>query len=78
MADITNLNSTALPKDIPESSEDEPKIVRVAKLALILANKETPMEDRFMCLKLAIRMGFLTKEDAVLLWANRAELEDFI
>ena len=78
MADITNLNSTAIPKTVPGSADEDPKIIRLAKLVLILADKDTDLVDRLMCLKLGIRMGFLTEEEAVTLWANRSELEEFM
>lgn len=60
-----------------ETSED-PQIIKLAKLVLILADTETPLEDKFGCLKLALIQETITQEDAVYLWANLKELEDFI
>lgn len=60
--------------DTPE----DPKVIKLAKLILILADKETPIEDKFGCLRLAILHETVSQEDAVYLWANLAELEDFL
>ena len=50
----------------------------MAKLALILADKETDLKTKLGCIKLAIRMGFITEAEGVSLLAYRSELEEFM
>lgn len=76
MADIIKLSPSAIPTG--HSCEVvEPKIVRVAKLALILADSNTEPADKLACIQVGIRMGFLTKEEAVYLQMYTPELESF-
>ena len=77
MADIIKLNSQAVPESHKEEVED-PKIIRIAKLALIIADKETEDIDKLGCIKLAVRMGYITKEEGAQLFAYRPELEEFM
>ena len=77
MADIIKLNSQIVSGTSADKTED-PKIIKIAKLALILADKETEDTDKLMCIKLAIRMGYITKEEGAQLFAYRPELEEFM
>ena len=77
MADIIKLNSQVTPENSTGEVED-PKIIKIAKLALILADKETEDTDKLMCIKMAVRMGYITKEEGAQLFAYRPELEDFM
>ena len=57
---------------------EDPKIVKVAKLALILADKNTDIEEKLLCVKVAERYGYITGEEAKQLLLYRAELEGFM
>ena len=56
---------------------DDPRIVQVAKLAIILASTDTDLRDKYLSIKLAIKQGVLTEEDGAALLAYRLDLEDF-
>ena len=56
---------------------EDPKIVKVAKLALILADKDTDIETKRLCVMAAARMEYITKEEATQLLLYRVELERF-
>jgi len=71
-------NVTPISGITDKDNQDDPKVIKLAKLILILADKDTPIEDKFGCLRLAILHETVSQEDAVYLWANLAELEDFI
>ena len=57
---------------------EDPKIVKVAKRALILADKNTDIEEKLLCVKVAERYGYITGEEAKQLLLYRAELEGFM
>lgn len=57
---------------------DEPKIVKVAKLALILADNNIEPKDKLCSIQVAIRMGYITKEEGAQLLAYRSELEELV
>lgn len=77
MADIIKLNSQ-IPSDAGNNEVEDPKIIKIAKLALIIADKETESTDKLLCIKLAVRMGYITKEEGAQLFAYRPELEEFM
>lgn len=77
MADIIKLNSQ-IPSDAENNEVEDPKIIKIAKLALIIADKETEATDKLLCIKLAVRMGYITKEEGAQLFAYRPELEEFM
>ncbi|MBR5678830.1 MAG: hypothetical protein IKX20_11995 [Paludibacteraceae bacterium] len=56
---------------------EDPVIVKIAKLALILADKDTDLETKRLCVMAALRMEYITKEEANQLLLYRAELEKF-
>ena len=58
-----------------ENHIEEPKIVKVAKLALILADKDIGIEEKLLCVKAAERFGYITEVEAKQLLLYRAELE---
>jgi hypothetical protein len=62
----------------PTDPSEEPKVVRIAKLGLILADPESDPRDKVMCVKLSVRQGIITEEEAATLLAHRAELESFM
>lgn len=43
---------------------EDPNIVKVAKLALILAYKDTNISEKLLCVKAAERFGIITEEEA--------------
>ena len=57
---------------------EDPQIVKVAKLALILADKDTDIDEKLLCVKAAERYGYITSEEATQLLLYRAELEGFV
>ena len=57
---------------------DEPKIVKVAKLALILADNDIELKDKLCGVQVSIRMGYITKEEGAQLLAYRPELEELM
>lgn len=57
---------------------DEPKIVKEAKLALILADNDIEPKDKLCSIQVAIRMGYITKEEGAQLLAYRSELEELM
>ena len=57
---------------------EDPQIIKVAKLALILADKDTDIEEKLLCVKVAERYGYITGEEAKQLLLYRAELEGFV
>ena len=69
---------TPLASNSDKATNEDPQIIKLAKLILILADKETPVEDKFGCLRLALLHETVTQEDAVYLWANLSELMDFM
>ena len=57
---------------------EDPQIIKVAKLALILADKDTDIEEKLLCVKAAERYGYITEVEAKQLLLYRAELEEFM
>lgn len=76
MADIIKLSTSTVPTS-HANDVVEPNIVKIAKLALILADKDIEPADKLGCIQVGIRMGFLTKEEAVYLQMYTPELESF-
>ena len=56
---------------------EDPKIVKVAKLVLILASDEVDIDEKRLCLKAAERFGIVTEEEARQLMLYRSALEAF-
>lgn len=77
MAEVTNLATGIAITPKHEEGED-PKIVRIAKLALILGSKDVEALDKLGCIKIAMRQGIITEEEAVQLFAHRDDLEGFM
>ena len=73
-AEITGIHTARKPD---ENYIDDPVIVKVAKLALILADKDIDDETKRLCLKAAERFEYITKEEATQLLFYRTELERF-
>ena len=56
---------------------EDPVIVKTAKLALILADKDTDLETKRLCVMAAMRMRYITREEADQLLLYRVDLENF-
>lgn len=56
---------------------EDPAIVKVAKLVLILADKDTDIETKRLCVKALERFEYITPEEATQLLFYRTELERF-
>ena len=76
---MTSAKVTGIPtaKKPDENYIDDPKIVKIAKLALILADKDTDIETTRLCVMAAMRMEYITREEANQLLLYRVELEDY-
>ena len=73
-AEVTRIPTARKPD---ENYIKDPAIVKVAKLALILADKETDVETKRLCVMAAMRMEYITEEEARQLLLYRKMLEDF-
>ncbi len=73
-AEVTRIPTARMPD---ENYIKDPAIVKVAKLALILADKETDVETKRLCVIAAMRMEYITEEEARQLLLYRTMLEDF-
>ena len=73
-AEITRIHTARKPD---ENYIDDPAIVKVAKLALILADKDTDIEAKRLCVKALERFEYITPEEATQLLFYRTELERF-
>ncbi|MBO4541578.1 MAG: hypothetical protein J5725_00200 [Bacteroidales bacterium] len=58
----------------PDSVED-PKIIKIARLSVILADKSMDQVTKSSCLRLAVKTGIITKEEADQLALYQADLE---
>ena len=56
---------------------DDPKVIKLAKLALIVASSDTELKEKYICIKLAIKQGTITEDEGAMLLAYRPDLEDF-
>ena len=73
-AEVTRIHIAKKPD---ENYIEDPVIVKVAKLALILADKATDEETKRLCIKAAERFEYISKEEATQLLLYRTELERF-
>ena len=56
----------------------DPKIIKVAKLAIVLADREVEDTTKVTCLRLAVRTGIVTEEEAKQLLMYRKDLEEVL
>lgn len=61
----------------PNTFED-PKIVKISKLALILADKNIDEDTKLACLRLSAKTGIVTNSEAVELLLHMSELVDMM
>ena len=74
-AKITLMHHTAKKPD--GSYIEDPRIVKVAKLVMILASDNVDIEEKRLCLKAAERFNIVTEEEARQLMLYRTALEAF-
>lgn len=76
---MTNVKVTGIPtaNKPDENYVDDPKIVKIAMLSLILTDKNTDFEIKRLSVYAALRMGYITEEEANQLFLYRVELEDY-
>ena len=76
---MTSAKVTRIPtaRKLDENYIDDPKIVKIAMLSLILTDKNTDYEIRRLSVYAALRMGYITEEEANQLLLYRAQLEDY-
>ena len=74
-AEISKIHTARQPD---ENYIEDPAIVKVAKLALILADKDTDIGTKRLCVKALERFEYITPEEATQLLFYRTELERFI
>lgn len=72
---ITEVKRTHLVNKPDGNYIEDPAIVKVAKLALILADNDIDTESKLLCLKAAERFGYITAEEATQLFMYRTDLE---
>ena len=56
---------------------DDPKIVKIAMLSLILTDKNTDYEIKRLSVMAALRMNYITEEEANQLLLYRTQLEEY-
>ena len=74
---VTELVRIHSAKKPDENYIKDPAIVKIAKLALILADKDTDIETKCLCVKAMERFEYITPEEAKQLLFYRKDLEDF-
>ena len=73
-AKITPMYHTA--KEPDGSYVDEPRIVKVAMLALILTDDNVDEEEKQLCVMAARRLGFITEDESRQLLFYRGKLKE--
>ena len=73
-AKITPMHHTA--KEPDGTYIDEPRIVKVAMLALILTDDNVDEEEKQLCVMAARRLGFITEEEGRQLLFYRGKLKE--
>jgi len=74
---ITSINKMPVTKTPVNGGVKEPKIVKIAKLAIILSDRGTDIDTKVGCIKAALRMGYITEEEATQLTMFRTTLENY-
>ena len=76
---MTSAKVTRIPtaKNPDENHFEDPKIVKIAMLSLILTDKNTDLETKHLCVMAALRMKYITEEEANQLLLYRVELEEY-
>ena len=73
-AKITLMHHTA---KVPDGSYvDEPKVVKIAMLGLILTDENVDEREKLACVRIAERLGFITGEEGRQLLFYRGRLNE--
>lgn len=70
------MNPNELPKIIDDA--DEPKIVKIAKLVLLLTDNSVEYDTKVGCILIDIQNGLITQKEAMELVIYLPELQDFL
>ena len=60
------------------STPEDSKIIKIAKLVLLLTSKDVDADTKAGCIKLDIKNGLITQNEAIDLLVHIQELQDFI
>ena len=76
---MTSAKVTRIPtaRKADENYIDDPKIVKIAMLSLILTDKNTDYEIKRLSVMAALRMKYITEEEANQLLLYRTQLEEY-
>lgn len=76
---MTSAKVTRIPtaRKPDENYIDDPKIVKIAMLSLILTDKNTDYEIKRLSVMAALRMKYITEEEANQLLLYRTQLEEY-
>jgi len=76
---MTSAKVTRIPtvKKLDENHFEDPKIVKIAMLSLILTDKNTDYDIKRLSVMAALRMKYITEEEANQLLLYRVELEEY-
>ena len=76
---MANAKVTSIPiaRKPDENHIEDPKIIKIATLSLILTDKNTDYEIKRLSVMAALRMGYITEEEANQLLLYRVELEEY-
>ena len=76
---MTSAKVTRIPtaRKSDENYIDDPKIVKIAMLSLILTDKNTDYEIKRLSVMAALRMKYITEEEANQLLLYRTQLEEY-
>ena len=74
---ITSMNKMPVTTAPANGGIKDPKIIKIAKLAIIISDKDTDIDTKVGCIKAALRMGYITEEEATQLMMYRTTLENY-
>lgn len=79
MAEIIKLNTRteATNTEVIKNTLENANIIKIAKLVVMLADDQVSDEDKLYYIQVALRMGYITKEEGAQLFAYRDELVDY-
>ena len=66
------------PEKQPEEQHEDSHIIKIAKLVMLLTSPNVSNEDKLGCLKLDVKNGLITQDEAMELLINIDDLKDFV
>lgn len=75
---ITEIKRTHTAKKPDENYIPDPDIVRVAKLAVLLADKKVDIETKLAMVRISVSLGRITEEEGAQLLLYRGALENML